>query len=335
PVMVASGPNGGILGQFNARDGWITTAHQENSSHAVSIAMALDGSALAAVHRSADDLLRVAHFEGAQWKGFDVIGPTITTRSAPSLVAGDSAMHLVFHGSNFKYYYARYAPNAWSPADEAIEPPGDAQSYGPTRPRLAVKNDEPTVAFSGDDQKVYVQTRSADSWLAAEAVAGSKTLDPPAIVKLKGSAGWLLVYTHNEVIDPKHTKIMWSYASSGEWSEPAIIDPDVFTTDTISIIGLAGGDALLSYRGSDSRAYVTRFFSGSAPTWSRAQAVAGADVLVDSSPSLANGSGSAEAELAAVVNGAAVHLRYDNGTWSEPAAIGGANLLHVAIATAP
>jgi hypothetical protein len=198
-----------------------------------------------------------------------------------------------------------------------------------------VKNDEPTVAFSGDDQKVYVQSRSADSWLAAEAVGGSMTLDPPAIVKLEGSADWLVVYIHNEVVSPNHTKIMWSYRSSGEWSVPAIIDPEIFTTHSLSLIALAGGDALLSYRGSNSRAYCTRFSSGSAPTWSPAQAVGSADVVVDSSPSLAKGRGSAEAELAAIVNGAAVHLRYDDGTWSVPAVIGGANLLHVAIASAP
>ena len=43
----------------------------------------------------------------------------------------------------------------------------------------------------------------------------------------------------------------------------------------------------------------------------------------------------AQAELAAIAGGAAVHHRLVNGSWSAPVAIGGVNLKHIAIASSP
>jgi hypothetical protein len=336
-VIVATGDNGGILGRFSSTEGWSTTPHDDGSNDAPAIAMHDDGSALAALHRSSDNLLRVAHFDGSAWDLFGDVAATITTRAAPSLAAASGVTHVAFHGTDYKHYYAQFSQGAWSPQGEAITPQGAAQSYGPTAARMVHTAGAPHIGFTGDDQKVYIQARTGGSWQAAQALATSKSLSQPATTRLDGGGGGdiMIVYVHNEPSTAQHTQLMWSQRSGGEWSLPQIINDEIYGSDGAALAPLDDGAALLAYRGSDGRGYSSRYTPGAEPSWTPATPLSPSNPVLDSVPCVAAGTGSSDAELAAIINGAAVQFRYENDTWSAPVAIGGAGLKHIAIASRP
>src|SRR5690606_23852791 len=107
------------------------------------------------------------------------------------------------------------------------------------------------------------------------------------------------------------------------------IDEDVFTPEAPNLAALAGGDALLAFRGSDGKGYTLRW-TGS---WSSVLPLQ-ADVLT--TPAVCAGAPGADAELALVAPGGAVeHLRLTGTSWSAPTPVGGAGLLHAAVAALP
>ena len=165
-------------------------------------------------------------------------------------------------------------------------------------------------------------------------MTGSLAQRSPALVSLTGNGPELLVaWVNHDPLSTDHTKVAFATRTGGSWSAPTLIGTDVFTDEDIALAALSDGEALLTYRGTDDKAYAVRFAGGS---WGTAQGIAAPNPDVAATPGVAAGVGGYDAELCYVGNdGVAYHVRLDASGFTPPAAIGGTALVHCAIAAIP
>ena len=122
--------------------------------------------------------------------------------------------------------------------------------------------------------------------------------------------------------------------TGGAWSA-AISVPGALMSATVrpAVAPLPGGEAVLAFRGNDGFLYWSRYSGGA---WVGATSFATPNLAVAATPSLARGVGGAEAEIAFIqADKKAYHARLVANAWSTPALVGGSNLSHVVIASAP
>ena len=167
------------------------------------------------------------------------------------------------------------------------------------------------------------------SWQAAHGQPGTavdKSLPPTLVAMTGGSAELLAVYLR--VTD---FKIMSVTRTNGTWSTPAVLDVNAFANEPLALAPLAGGRAILAYRGSDQKGYFS-VYDGS--KWTPPAPLG---VSVESTPSVAPGVCGADAFVAWAKTGGGVEVsRVESGAVGAPIAVSGtAGSKYVGVATRP
>jgi hypothetical protein len=327
-LLLAGGGANVLAGDFHPSTGWTTTPLSEATTvaPAVAVTSATTGVGLVRSNASSGEL-RATTWNNGTWSAFTAVGPAITTQSRPALAVSGVVARAIFHGNNFKHYFASYA-GTWAPADEEV---GAPQSFGPSAPSITTIGPDVIIAFAGNDHDVYDQVRTNGFWQAAtKHNLGDVTSSTPAIVTMTSGSTLLIVFARTS-----DKKLLWTAKTGASWTAAQEIDM-AFASDAPALLALPGGDALVAFRGLDGKLYTSRYDDAAMPAWS-APAALSSTVVIPSTPALATGVEGATAELAFVdgATGVAHHARLTGTTWSAPAAVGGTGLTHVALGSAP
>jgi hypothetical protein len=335
-LILAAGSSSVLGGSFAPNQGWTTQTLSGATGDRPALALTSGGDGVGALRQTGTGALRFTVWTAGNWAALADVASQLTTRAAPALAGDGSAAQLVSQGDDYMHYYGAYQ-GSWNPTDEQVKPPSLPQSYGPSSAAIAQLGADVVVAFAGNDGSLYAQTRSSGSWQGAANVTGSKLGLSPAIVALSSGAELMVVYVNDDSNQPDDKKIFWSIRTSGAWAAPLKISDAVFTDEVPALAPLAGGAALLAFRGTDGKPYTLRYTAGANPPWGAPFGVDNPNPSVASPPVVARGVGGVDAELAYVSQGtgSAAHCRLTGLTWSAPVVVGGTGLDHVAIASAP
>jgi len=258
-------------------------------------------------------------------------------QGVPALAVTGSTAHVVYWGSNDKFYHGTYG-TSWDAASDPVQANGTAQSFGPSAPAVAGVGSALVAAQSGQDGVVYAQGWSG-AWAAAAALGGSAVVSSlsPAVVALSGGAAdAMIVFVHAG--DAGAYYLAYATRTGGTWSAPANVYAQgstvAYSGTTPALTALPGGKALLAWQGGGP-AYAYASAYDPAGGWSAPIAVS-SDVLA-SPPSVAPGVCGADAAMAYVKSGGAVSVvTMTGGSWGTPASIGGATGMQgVAVASSP
>jgi hypothetical protein len=321
-----------VGGEFHPATGWTSTMINEATTDAPALAFTAANSALTVIRSTAGGgEIRFGTWSPGSFSAFAALAPGVTTRAAPALVGGGGVADLVFHGDNFKHYYAQHQM-VWAPAAEPVGGAA-AQSFGPSPAALAALAADRVACFAGGNGDLYDQTRSAGAWGGASGHAlGDVVSLSPAMVTLGVPGLELLVVFVNKT----SSKIYFTTRAAGLWSVPAILDATSFTADPVALTATAGG-AVAAFRGLDQKIYFSRFSPAVVPPWSPPAPLAQPNPMTPAPPALAPGVGGFEAELAfaSASDGLAYHCRLNAQGWSAPVGVGGAMITRVALTSAP
>ena len=258
-------------------------------------------------------------------------------QGAPALAVTGATAHVVYWGSNSKFYHGTYA-GSWDAASDPLQPAGGTQSFGPSAPAAAAVGSTLVAAQSGQDGVAYDQAWSG-TWQAAAPVAGSSvvtSLSPAVVAMNGGAADLMIVFVHAG--DAGSYYLQYATRSGGTWSSPADVHDTAgsiaYSSSTPALAALPGGKAVLAWQGSSpAYPYVSTFDPASGWT---APIAASSDALL-SPPSVAPGVCGADAVMAYVKTGGAVEVvTLSGGSWGTPVAIAGTTGLQwAAIAVQP
>jgi hypothetical protein len=280
------------------------------------------------VVRAQGDAMFSASSTGTTFAAPTAVGAS--TRDAPSLAVTAAGVQLLYQASDFKYYRAILSSGTWSPTAETVGT-GSGQSFGPRGPSVAAVGNDLVVLQGGDDTILYDRTWNG-SWQAPHAQAGTavdKSLSP-AVARLDGGNAELLV----AYVRPTDFKIMSVTRASGVWSSPVLLDVNAFATEPLALAPLAGGRALLAYRGADGKGYFSIWDGTKVPVWTLPAPVGAS---VESTPAVGRGVCGADGVIAwAKTGGGAEVATITNGAASAPASVSGtAGAKYVGVATLP
>jgi hypothetical protein len=126
---------------------------------------------------------------------------------------------------------------------------------------------------------------------------------------------------------------MFSTRSSGVWSTPSAINY-ILTNNSVALAPTANGGAVLAYRGQDGMLYWSGYSSGAL---SQPTAISNPNVSIITTPTLAQGIGTAAAELVFINNldNKAYHSRFIGSLWTTPVLIDSTVVSNAAIASFP
>jgi hypothetical protein len=292
------------------------------TAFAPALALTGAGSAVGLIRSNANaGELRYTTWTPGAWAPFLPLGTLVTTRAEPHLAASASTAQAVFHGDNSKHYYAAYA-GSWSPIAEAVTG-GTVQSFGPSPASITTVGTDAVIAYAGNDNDLYDQTR-AGTWQTGHAHGlGAVTVLTPAIVTM--GSDLLVAYVHSGT----DAHVYFTTRVGGTWSAPAQVHVNALSSEPATLAAIPGGGALLAYRGQDGKPYWSRYAAG---VWSAPAALASPNYATPSAPAVAPGIAGADAEMIFIdsATGAANHTRLTGSTWSSPIAIGGTGLTRCA-----
>jgi hypothetical protein len=271
------------------------------------------------------------------WTAPAAIGAALG-QGTPALAAIGTTGHVVYWGSDSKFYHGTYSGSAWDAASDPVEAGGAAQSFGPSAPAAAATGTTLVAVQSGSNGVVYDQAWTG-SWQAATALAGSSVVSSlsPAITAMNGGTAELMeVFVHAG--DAGSYYLEYSTRTTGTWSAPATVYAQgttiAYAGTTPALAALPNGGAILAWQGS-SPAYPYVSTYSAAGGWT-APVAASTDTLL-SPPAVAPGVCGASAALAYVKIGGVVEVvTVSGGTWGTPEAIAGATGMQwVAVAAVP
>jgi hypothetical protein len=268
-------------------------------------------------------------WKGGTWAPFGQVGPGVTTRDVPSVVALGSTFGMAFHGEDFKHYYAAFSGSSWSPVEGVTS--GGNPSFGPAAPALGVSGESPMVIFTGDNGDLFDQVRGANAWNPASPHnLGNVAQGVSAAIALPSAGEVLVVFRWKA-----NGSLRSTLRKGGSWGAPVEI-PNALSDDPPALVLLPGGGALVAFRGTDKKIYWSTW-NGSVWTQAAALVSGAANPTIKSAPSLGRGL-LGDAELVFVEDdalGAISHATFAKGSWGAPAVVGGTGLLGAAIARTP
>jgi hypothetical protein len=210
---------------------------------------------------------------GATWSALAGVpaaaSATALTLGPPALTVIGSAAHLVYLGTDNKFYHGVYMGGAWTPADDPVQN-GAVQTFGPSSPTAAGLTAGLSIVQAGMDSHVYTQGWDG-SWQAPVQVATDayNVVSPRVVALTGGTASEMVVYSRND--NTNDQVLMYSVLVGTTWTTPALVhDATVFTPNTVAIAPLANGAALLVYEGMNGQPYFTTYNPTSATPWSAA-----------------------------------------------------------------
>ncbi len=262
-----------------------------------------------------------------------------TARDAPALASIGAVVHLVYQsndadaGVDYKYFHGQYASDAWDSADDPVGGGGNSQSYGPRAPGAAAVGTDLVIAQAGDNSVLYDQTWSS-TWQAAHgqnAAAIQKDIPPTIVALTGGSADLMIAYMRDG-----DYKIMSVTRSGGTWSAPVLVNTTAYANDPVAVAPMAGGKAILVFRGTDMKPYFS-LYDGQGAWSAPAAVVAQSSPTVASTPSVATGVCGDDAVIAYAANGGGVELVHlQGGAPLPPVQVSGTTgAQFVAVATRP
>lgn len=260
-----------------------------------------------------------------------------TAQGSPILATTGATAHVVYWGSDGKFYHGVYA-GSWNAGNEAVEPDGGAQSFGSSGPAAAMVGSTLVVAQAGSNGVLYDQTWSGGTWQPASAHAGPSlvtTIAPAMVALTGGSAELLLVYVRAGDANDYHLE--YTTRTGGTWSSPAEVYDSAgmiaYAGTTPSLAALPGGGAIVAWQGGAPASPYASLFNGT--SWSAPAAVA--STLIGAPPTVAAGVCGATAVAAFVDASGQVDVATLTGTtWSSPLPIADATgMRSVAIASSP
>ncbi len=329
-VLIAGGASEILGGEYHPGQAWTTSSLNDQSSFAPAVTLTGDqaGVGLIRSNNNAGELRYITWSPGSFSTPF-AVAAGVTTRAQPSVASLSGAVSAVFHGDDFKHYYAGYT-SSWSPTAEAVGGTS-AQSFGPSPATIAALSSGPILAFAGNDGDLYDQSRMGGTWQTANAHGlGNVLSQTPTIVALTSGPDLMIVFTRMS-----DSSILYTTRTGGTWTTPAVTNTNALTTGTIGVAALPSGAAVMAYRGLDGNAYWSLYTPGATPEWSPPAGIASTNVSVDTTPAVAQGIGSDTAEMAYLIGGVAYHARLVGSGWSPGVTVGGTALSGVAIAAAP
>jgi hypothetical protein len=326
--MLAGGGTHILAGEFHPSVGWTTTMLNDATNDGLAVALTSASSAIGVIRSTSNaGELRYASWTPGAWTQLSTISSGVTTRTTPAIAASGAVVDVAFHGDDFKHYFASHL-TTWAPVAEQIG--GSAnQSYGPSAPSITAIGTDAIVAFAGNNQDLYDQTRTGGAWQGAHGHGLGATVSlTPAIVALTSGPDLMIAY-----VRVSDARIVYTTRTGAAWSTPAPIDTNALTNDPVSLAALPGGEAVLAYRGQNGKVYWSRYKPTSVPIWTPPTGVTATNYSTPSTPAVAAGAGGADAEMVFVdgATGAANHARLTGTTWSAPVVIGGSGLTHAAI----
>jgi hypothetical protein len=262
---------------------------------------------------------------------------TATTLGPPALAGIGSAAHLVYIGTDFKFYHGTYASLAWTAADDPVQN-GAVQTFGPSAPTAIGLSAGLTIVQAGMDSHVYTQPWDGH-WDAPSQVAtdADNVISPRIVALTGGTASQMVVYSRSDNGDDE--VLMYSVLTGSTWSAPAVVhDATVFTPNTVAIAPLPNGAALLVYEGNNGQAYFTTYDPTSATPWTAAAPLfASGNPTVTSPPQIATGVCGTVAVLVLATSNANLAVTTFMGTgWTPLSPIAGTSgATYAAIATQP
>jgi hypothetical protein len=258
-------------------------------------------------------------------------------QGVPALVVVGSTAHVVYWGSNGKFYHGTYS-GSWDAASDPVQASGGPQSFGSSAPAAAAVGTTLVVLQAGQDGVLYDQTWTG-SWQAATAHAGTSlvgTLSPAVVALEGGSADLLVVFVHAG--DAGGYFLQYTVRTAGVWSAPSFVYDQggnvAFAGTTPSLAALPGGKAVLAWMGSSpAYPYVSTYDPASGWT---APIAASNDTLA-SPPSVAPGVCGASAVLAyAKTDGTVAVTSTSGGPWTTSQLVPGTNgMAWAAVASNP
>lgn len=282
-------------------------------------------------------------FDGTGWSALAQLNLDLT-QGTPSVVGVGSVAHVVYWGTDYKYYYEELTGGtswSWTTASQEVWPATlTNQPCGPSPGALAPLDDYASLVFvngncnTADINNLYNTDLSATGWSAADDVASDPTyadnLWPAVAAPISGPELVTAYVMQNTTSEQIYT----ASRTAGTWSTPAALTNGL-TYDPMALAPLPGSGALLAYEGTDGYLY-TSTLSGTA--WSTPAAPFTSSTAVISTPALATGIGSASAEMVYLDgSGALWHTRLTGSGWSTPTAVasGTSGFTYVAIASGP
>lgn len=256
-------------------------------------------------------------------------------QGTPALAAAGSTGHVVYMGTDSKFYHDTYI-GSWGGAPDAVEPDGGAQSFGGSPPAAAAVGATLVVAQAGSNGVLYDQSWSGGAWQAANAHAGSAvvtTISPAMVAMNGGSADLMIVFVHQTDFNLQYTT-----RTAGVWSTPVdVYDQSgnaAYSSSAPSLAALPNGGAIVAWEGgSPTYPYASTYLP--ATGWTVPAAIA--STPLSTPPSLAPGLCGATALAAFVPTTGQVDVAtLTGGAWSIPVAIAGATgMTGVALAATP
>jgi hypothetical protein len=306
--------------------------------------LASNGSAyVGVVQFSSTNYVEYTVSSGTSWSAFAGVpgaSGTATTIGPPALASIGSAEHLVYIGTDSKFYHGVFSAGAWTPADDPVQASGGTQSFGPSAPTAAGLSAGFSIAQAGMDSHVYAQPWDGQWGSAVQVATDVDNVISPRIVSLTGgSASQMIVYSRNDNNDDE--VLMYSVLTGSTWSSPVLVqNSTVLTPDTVSIAPLANGGAILVFEGMDGHGYYTTYNPTSAPPWATvAPLYAANNPSLAAPPQVAPGVCGADAILVFATTAAGTPLyttTFVGSTWSAfsgvPSTVGAT---FAAIATQP
>lgn len=335
-VLLAAGSQGVFVGEYSASTStWTTTTLVgaiDPAAGGVAIAATGPTSAVGVLRANPSKSLQFTTWAPGAFSALANVAAGVTTSAKPWITATPGAANVVFHGEDFKHYFARRTA-AWSPTAEAVQS-GAIHSFGPSPASITALGADLVIAYAGNDNNLYDQTRQGGTWLVANGHGiGGTVSKTPTIIAPTAVSDLLIAYVDT------NAKIRFTAHTNANWTAPADVHVNALTNDPVTLLALPLGEVLMVYRGQDQKMYTSRYTPGAMPLWSAPiQLAAGA--TTPSPPSLAAGVGGVGGHTAELVfidaaSASAKHMSLTGMAWSAVSAVGGNNLSHVAITSVP
>jgi uncharacterized repeat protein (TIGR01451 family) len=324
-LLLATGTGGSTGGSFTPGSPWTAASIAAASADAPGLAVTDAGLGVGVMRELNGNALLYTTWGGTSWSVPAAIAAGLTARSRPAVCSNGNSAALAFQQGDFKYYYAGFS-SIWSPTAEAV---GSPQPCGPTGPDIAVVGTTPTLSFvngpcGGPSNHLVGLDRTLGAWNPMVDLGSQASLTiPPSLAAPSSGPELLAVFVNG-------TQVMSCARTGGTWSAPAAI-PNLLTNDRVALAPTASGGVVLAYRGTDGKLYWSVYSGGN---WSSPAALCSPNVSTLTTPAVARGIATADAELAYVgMDGFAYHSRLIGGAWTVPVQVGGTAVSGVAIAS--
>jgi hypothetical protein len=258
-------------------------------------------------------------------------GPALGV-GAPALVAAGSSAHLVYLGSNDKFYHDTFTASAWGAANDPVGGAAE-QGFGDTPPTAAFVGTTLYAAYNGSNSMLYVDPWTGGTWGAAAAVSGASVSMGVAPTLVGLASGDLLI-----VYETSGNALYSAAYSGGTWSTPVAVDGTTASTNSpVSMAPLPAGGAVMVYLGAtDSFPYFSIYSPMPAPTWTAPAKVYANSLPLESAPTVAAGTCGVDAVAALTLTVGVEIVTLTGTTWSSPVVVGGTgSMTYASIATLP